>query len=592
MPQDLSGGRTHPRTERAAPVPGFRLRPKNWLLVLPILAVNLVLNLLFLDWGLPAVWHPDEVTYHAAEMVKNGTLAPHSFAYPTLHVYTVLLASAPYLIFHGAGDVVQSSPSAPQAPESAPPGLRAALTPYARAVSAVMGAATVLLVFLTAWRIFDRTAALLSAWFLAGTAGLVHFSHFATVDPAVTFWSTLAFYLCVRATDKMSRGACFVAAVAVGLAISAKYTALLLLPALLLTFLAAERGRGRRSIRSSLLSTDALRIGSGVALGFLVGTPYAVITPLLFLRDFIQLNFYQPTFAGKAEPYAYGPHLLNLLEVCGPFLCVVYVAGFGSVCYRAVRHRQIRHGLIAVTGLAIYLKMGSMRFAPERYILPLLPLLAISGGAFVGELFRGCRRRSTVRYGLLAVVGIGVGFSFVYSGLAVREFRDGDLSLARRWIKESVGEGATVEVSLNRTLSRSKGIHFRTLPCYHYKSSKEMTSNPLYQWLDRVYDRMEGREHRTQPVEMKGEPPEVGLSALLRRHPDYLVLSEETDDRFLDEEARTPFPLQHELFTAVMKGRTPYVLVADFRKRDSWLRPRLEFVNAGITVYRYESVAN
>ena len=88
---------------------------------------------------------------------------------------------------------------------------------------------------------------------------------------------------------------------------------------------------------------------------------------------------------------------------------------------------------------------------------------------------------------------------------------------------------------------------------------------------------------------IKPEPEEVSLESLLRRKPDYLVLSETWYGRFFNEKASAEkyFPLQHHLYKSLFDNQTPYKIVADFRKEDNIFTPKWEFVNAGITIFKY-----
>src|SRR5262245_39146688 len=136
-----------------------------------ILAFSFVMNASHLTWGLPDLWHPDEVTWRSAQMLLDGTANPKFFKYPTLHLYLVtIFAGLPHFVgaraagWRSAGE------------------LAVAMTPYSRALSAAMGTATVFITYQTAQRLFGRTSGLFAAVILATTAGFIGFSHFATVD--------------------------------------------------------------------------------------------------------------------------------------------------------------------------------------------------------------------------------------------------------------------------------------------------------------------------------------------------------------------------------------------------------------------------
>lgn len=78
---------------------------------------------------------------------------------------------------------------------------------------------------------------------------------------------------------------------------------------------------------------------------------------------------------------------------------------------------------------------------------------------------------------------------------------------------------------------------------------------------------------------------------MLERCPEYLILARLVYYRFVDAGApgAKNYPLQRELYDAILEGRTPYRRVADFRRHTGLLVPDLEFIDSGISIWQHEA---
>ena len=153
---------------------------------LGLFALALGVRLVGLTWGLPSAlhfysYHPDE--RQIAVAVANldffgGDFNPDFFSYPSLYIYLVYIAH-----FLGSGLGLFSAP-----PNNVIwPFLREVML-TGRFVSAMLGAATVPLIFFIGKRIGGARLGTLAALLLAFLPGHVQHSHFATVDVAATFF--------------------------------------------------------------------------------------------------------------------------------------------------------------------------------------------------------------------------------------------------------------------------------------------------------------------------------------------------------------------------------------------------------------------
>lgn len=547
----------------------------------------------YLGWGLPAIWVPDEVSRWAWEMAQSGSLAPERFAYPTLHAYCILaLVVAPLTWGHAL--------------VHAPAPTLAQVTYWARALSALMATGTVWLTYDIAVRLYDRTTAQLAALLLALSAGFVGLAHLATVDLPSIFWITAAFAACIRARGAHSVRGHLLAGGLAGLAMSAKYTGLLVVVPILVSLWVELRAgpapgpsAGPRPVRPALRRwLAAVGLVAAVGVAFLIGTPYAALTPFRFLREFVDLNFYQTSYAGVGDR-GFLPHLGNLLNLFGPFAFAAALAGTGYVTYRSIRQRNLGTGLLVLLVGVYYVKMGSMMFYPDRYIAMTLPFLALCGAAVLMAAVRAAGQRSPAlaRVAGAAIVA-GLLSSAAYTAVGLNEIRTDDRVRARRWIAAHVPREAAIEIPAAYAPTIPPGYaRVRVTPSWFRRAAIDrMYDDPRYltvraglDWLDR---RITGREPppvgRPLVAGTVGEPEAVTLEALLERRPAYLVLARKWYGRFLSERAGNPerYPQQYRLYTAVLRGETPYELVANFEPRRRWYVPAFEFVHAGIRIYR------
>lgn len=533
------------------------------LVLAAILLVSLAANVLHLDWGLPDRWHPDEIVRGVVRMADEGSLEPARFVYPAGH-FQLLMATVV-----GPAIFVDGLP-APDAREEWLGRLRFA----ARMVTALMGTGVVLLTWAIGRRMGGEVAGLGAAASLALAPGFAAHSHFVTVDVPSIFWMMLGVWLAVRAHDAPSGRRAVFAGLVFGLAAATKYPAGL--GALLLVGSAFVHARGRAGDRARRL---VLFGGLGVVLGFFVGNPYAFLQPVRFARQLVETAVLQSHYAG-GQGTGFVPHVFNVLELSGPLVFLVFACGGIALVVRAVRRRDpFAAGILALL-LVFYVMVGRMQFHPPRYVLPLLPLLALGAGLAIdaGLRWHGGRRFLPALLGLAAIAGGVLLFANVSA------FARDDRIVARAWIEENVPREATIEVSRNYTVTVPAGwVNVRTFPYEFRRAAFRLArQHPVYRWLT---PDAEAPPADPPPVI---EPAAASLDALLARRPDFLILSERSFQRFLGGDRARTFPQQNATYRALLEGRTPYELVVDLRGRGrAWWEFEMPFVDAGVVILRW-----
>lgn len=152
-----------------------RPSPSFWILSV-LVTVGAALRIYQIQYGLPQVFHPDEPhIILATQRFFAGDWNPHNFLYPSFLMYLI------HVVQRGVALFQHESLALPQ------------LYLIGRLVVAAFGTATIVVVYWTAKRLFNRQA----GWIAAAlqTFAVLHIvnSHSATTDVPVTFFSSQPF---------------------------------------------------------------------------------------------------------------------------------------------------------------------------------------------------------------------------------------------------------------------------------------------------------------------------------------------------------------------------------------------------------------
>ena len=298
-----------------------------------ILALAAVLRLVGIEYGLPfgSLLNPDEqsIVPRAWGMVHGAGLDPHWFDYPTLVMYVL----APFQAWQG-------SPSY--------------LT--ARLVVAAFGVGAVAASWWLGRVAYGKTAGLVAACAVAVETVGVAYSHMAVTDVPMT--ALIAVSLALAVTGRLEW-----AGVAAGLAASAKYPAVFLIAPLVV----AGWGRWRRLAVSIVLAVAA----------FLATSPFVLVHPHQAWRDAtrVQRLAREGWLGFEHDSFALFSFTSRLWGGLGPALVI---AVLGLVL--ALR-RRTRTDLVLASFVLVYLvDLLTIRAHFDRYVLPLVPALAVLAG--------------------------------------------------------------------------------------------------------------------------------------------------------------------------------------------------------------------
>jgi 4-amino-4-deoxy-L-arabinose transferase-like glycosyltransferase len=397
--------------------------------------------------GLP-YYHPDSVTEAAHRVLETGG-NPEFFHYPALVIYL------------NAGASVLAS-SLAHGRQSQIPGL------VVTVLFSLLGVVNAYFLGrrLTGGRVFG----LLSGTFLATSPLWVANSHFLTVDiPLATLCVAVALLTLTITGDGSvpNRGQLALLGAAVGLAASAKYNGALVIVAALAAVAMIRPANARR------LLLDAGLI-SVVALGvFLVTNPFVVADFRHFAHDFVwELRHARGGHVGYSTAMGWWDFLRHAL-LYGYGVCGIALAGFGV--FALFRRKSLspanRLTLLAFPVL-YYLVTGGTSLAFDRYMLPMLPFLAVLSALAVWYIMQVGHLKSLVRVlGILAAV-VALGSNLAVS---VRH----DMVLGRRDTRQQLELILVGVNSSGRDLGVYTGLRPGGMPVRRLAAGRGQVSHTL-----------------------------------------------------------------------------------------------------------------
>lgn len=347
------------------------------------LVLGLALRLLGMGWGVPRAphfrnWFQDERFTLGVVLRMDPSrldLDPRYYINPGLHYYSLLKAI-------GGASAIGLDLKLPVADDDPfkPSALSAdtyrALFIVGRGLSVLLGAATLLLLFLIGRRLYDDRAGLWAALLGAIAWPLVYESHFLVVDGPAVFWLLLGFLALLRLDAAPAGRWRWLAPALIGLAVGAKYlNALLVFPLVFVLWRA-----GRRGSAAALARTVVVALA-----GFLVANPYALLSLPRFLsgdaqgfggvfgaRGLLYYNNFPPSLV--TPPWS----TASALGVAGAIALVLALA---VLMVRRGRADRLLLSFVLPCYLLLFLRASPMM----RHFLPLVPFLCLTLAGALGR---------------------------------------------------------------------------------------------------------------------------------------------------------------------------------------------------------------
>jgi 4-amino-4-deoxy-L-arabinose transferase-like glycosyltransferase len=417
---------------------------KETAVVVSIVGLAALLRVAGIGWGLPDLFEEATPFRKAWEMWGWGSgtgldLNPHFFNYPSFTFYTQFVGQGLLYVAMRVVGAVGSTVDYQLAYLFDP----RPLIVHGRLINTIFAVATVWLAFAVGRRAQGQAAGVAAAVLLAVNVFHIERSQMIEVDVPLTCFTMMAFLFTLRLCERPTRRDYLFAGLAIGLAISSKYTGAFLLIALVVGHLLGRR-TGRKHNHSLFLVWSV-----GVAaVAFLATSPYTLIDFSSFERH-LSAERQHMSFghfgAGETPTWQfYGVALAQRL--LGWPAAILAVAGL--VLLAVVRRRA--WALVVASFVVPYLLVvGTWEMHVDRYLLPVLPLLMLFAAALVVEAFRtrelarlpASRRRLAVA---AVVVLLAVPMVFMYPPHLKRRLATDTRTEAREWMEKSLPAGSLI----------------------------------------------------------------------------------------------------------------------------------------------------
>jgi hypothetical protein len=429
----------------AEPAPPRRLRDRvrklagrrvsvHWLLLSGLLAVCLLLRLWGIKQGLPYSYNSDEATHFVPRAVGffGHDLNPHYFLNPPAYSYLLYIV---FELWFGSADAVRHLYTTD--PTS--------VFVVARVLAALLGTASVLLVYLAGRRLFSRDVGLLAAAIFGLGFLPVFYSHLALNDVPALAPVALALYGVAGVMRRGRRRDYVLSGLGIGLAAATKYTGGVMVFCLVFGALCDGLTDSLARAGRRLLLAGAVALAA-----FVVANPYALLDPHAFLSGLNQ----QASLSAGPDPVKLGTRPGNGLT----YYLWTFTWGLGWLPSLAalggglllLARRRVGIALVTLPALVFFLVyMGGQPRYFGRWVMPIFPLVALLGAYGAIELIRWLRdqRRlpGPIVAGLAAVLLLGQSVAADLHNDAVLS-RPDTRNLARSWMVAHIPAGAKVVI--------------------------------------------------------------------------------------------------------------------------------------------------
>ena len=473
-----------------------------------------------LDYGLPAVYNPDETPILNRALALRNDLKPQNFVYPSLYFYLLFAWEG---LFFVVGRTVGwfDSLAAFQREFFVDPS-RHFLA--GRVFSVLCGTMTVAGLFVFGRRLYDRSTGLAAAAALAVSPIAVRDAHYVKLDVPTTMFVVFAHAALARivvdAEAARRRGPWLVAGFLSGLAVSAQYYAVFIAFSMLAVAL-ADLGRS-----GSWLGTARLFLWSAAAAvaGFLAGSPFLVFDLQRVIADVAHVREVDVDRALVGGAFsAVVPYLRILLrDAMGWPIAIAAAAGFVWALVA-----DWRRGLLLVSFFVPFFVFISNTVPMSRYLNVVLPSIALAAAFTLVRASRASGAPARLVVALALIPG-------VHGSLEWDRFlrRTDTRTLAGNFITEQIPAGRSLLVqpygpplrqsrdALVEGLRANLGSESNASPKFQHMLALDPYPHPSYRLIYLGDTGLDKDKLYVLPQELDGPD---GLAPLRRRGIEYVI---------------------------------------------------------------------
>jgi len=362
---------------------------------------------------------------------RKGYFSPHSFGYPPLYVYIQAFFYKIYFLF---GLLIGSFHSIKDV------GLTKVFL-VGRFVGLLFGMGTVFLVYLIGKRMYSKKVGLLSSLFLSFVFLHILYSKIIKPDIVMSFFIILSFLFIYFIYEKGKLRDYILASIFMGFSVATKYGGIVLIVPLFLAHLFNGLEKKRRLI-SIFFDKKVLLLCFFAVSGFFIACPYAISRfPELLVTIKRILDYLTQSKGLRPDGWLF--YLTVSLNRGMGLLLELF--SFAGIIYGIIHHRK-RDILLFSFPLIYFLLVGSFYEYGDRYILYIIPFLAIFAAMFVdavvSRISSSSKKKSFIAFALIIII-------LIFPVMKITRYlylltQKGTLFQAKEWIEQNIPEGSTI----------------------------------------------------------------------------------------------------------------------------------------------------
>ncbi len=366
-----------------------------------IILVGLILRLTGIQHGFPFIFHPDEPTIIRSALGIRFNPNPMHFDWPHLYIYINYFL---YMLFGKFRSLLEVVNLKNTLSNIFPLIWNDDLIFYylTRCLSAILGALTAIPVYLTGKFLFGRKAGILAALTIVLMPYHVWHSHYSLGDIPSVFLLSWGLYYSSLIIKSSNRRNYILAGLFIGLSASIKYngglSAIMVPVAHFIRIFWESKGKDKIKEFNKIFvnKPDLLNLilsGLSAFLGFLIGTPYALLDFKTFSRtDGPQGAFWQFTNVGSVSSSQHFDKFVSesfgrLLIDTGYVVMPLFFIGFIYVLFRLIKkkieEKDIYLSFIYIVSLFLIWYLAGFKNNRSHYYFIVYPFLALVFGYFV-----------------------------------------------------------------------------------------------------------------------------------------------------------------------------------------------------------------
>ncbi|MFC1727503.1 ArnT family glycosyltransferase, partial [Patescibacteria group bacterium] len=388
-----------------------------------------------LNWDQGHLFHPDERNLASAvtKISFFNQLNPEFFAYGSLPIYLYrLIGELLVLITHNHSWISDWGQ----------------INLIGRGVSATVSTASIGLVYYLSRKLFNKKIALFSALLMATFPSLIQVAHFGVTESLITFWTILLAILSLKLFEKPSFFRYTLTGIFLGLSVATKISTLSLLSFLGLAHFLNYPQLKKPSV--NFLKQIVKHSIKFLLLTFSAFTTFLALSPFVFLSwpKFTEsINYEGGVVSGRLKvvyvfqfektlPYLF--QLKNLFWQIGP-VALVAVLGFLWLCWLTLKNRNKKQLIFLIFPLCYFAYVGSWYTKFIRYMIPLLPFLAISASWLIYNFERRWKKvaQTLIVLTLVSSMFWALAFFSIYTRKSTR-------ITASQWIYQNIPKQAKI----------------------------------------------------------------------------------------------------------------------------------------------------